>query len=423
LDPVSWVGLVLILVLTGVSALLVLAENSALELSQTALDTLDSTEPRAARRLRILLDNRFRFWASARIGAAVLIFASAALAATTVGEQLGTLLGTRPGGVVLALAVLSVLHAGGARVTPRILAQRHPVRIARRFWWLIYGQYILFLPASLPFERLLSPTEQEAWRGPDRQDAAVIEAVEGAREGAIDDTDIEMITNVIELGDRFVRQVMTPRPDIVAVNAETTLRGALRTAHAHGLSRLPVFEGNLDNMIGIIHVRDGLAELLEPNQATDLRSLVREPLFIPDSKYVDRLLREMQADKLHMAIVVNEYGDTAGLVTIEDLLEEIVGEIEDEYDVPDVPIVPLGPGRLVVDAGLPITDLNDELDLTLTADGVDTVGGLAFSAFGRVPAVGESVNVNGAVLRVHAVKETRITRLEVTRLDEDGNAA
>ncbi len=423
MDPVSWVGLALILVLTVVSTLLVLAENAALELSQTALESLDSTEPRAARRLRILLDNRFRFWASARIGAAVLIFTSAALAATTVGEELGILLSSRPGGVVLALGVLTILHAGGARVTPRIFAQRHPLRIARRFWWLIYAQYVLFGPASRPFERLLSPTEQEAWRGPGPQDAAVIEAVEGAREGAIDATDIEMITNVIELGDRVVRQVMTPRPDIVAVSTETTLRGALRTAHAHGLSRLPVYEGDLDNVIGVIHVRDGLAELLEPTQTSDLRSLAREPLFVPDSKYVDRLLREMQGDNLHMAIVVNEYGDTAGLVTIEDLLEEIVGEIEDEYDVPDVPIVPLGPGRLVVDAGLPITDLNDELNLTLTADGVDTVGGLAFSAFGRVPAVGESVNVNGAVLRVHAVKDTRITRLEVTRLDEDGNAA
>ncbi len=423
MDPVSWVGLALILVLTVISTLLVLAENAALELSQTALETLDSSEPRAARRLRVLLDNRFRFWASARIGAAVLIFASAALAATTVGERLGELMGARPAGVVLALAVLSVLHAGGARVTPRILAQRHPLRIAQRFHWLIYGQYVLFLPASLPFERLLSPREQEAWRGPDPRDAAVIEAVEGAREGAIDATDIEMITNVIELGDRVVRQVMTPRPDIVAVSTDTPLRVALRTAHARGLSRLPVFEGDLDNVIGIIHVRDGLAELLEPNQTSDLRSLAREPLFVPDSKFVDRLLREMQADNLHMAIVVNEYGDTAGLVTIEDLLEEIVGEIEDEYDVPEDPIVSLGPGRLIVDASLPITDLNDELGLRLAADGVDTIGGLAFSAFGRVPAVGESVNVSGAVLRVHAVKETRITRLEITRVDEDGNAA
>ena len=247
--------------------------------------------------------------------------------------------------------------------------------------------------------------------------------MEGAREGAIDATDIEMITNVIELGDRVVRQVMTPRPDMVAVSAETPLRVALRTAHAHGMSRLPVYDGDLDNVIGVIHVRDGLAELLEPNQTADLRSLVREPLFVPDSKYVDRLLREMQADNLHMAIVVNEYGDTAGLVTIEDLLEEIVGEIEDEYDVPDVPIVSIEPGHVIVDASLPIENLNDELGLALPADGVDTVGGLAFSAFGRVPAVGESVDVDGAVLRVHAVKDTRITRLEITRVGEDGNAA
>ena len=117
-----------------------------------------------------------------------------------------------------------------------------------------------------------------------------------------------------------------------------------------------------------------------------------------------------------MAIVVNEYGETAGLVTIEDLLEEIVGEIEDEYDVPDTPIESVSPGCVVVDASLPITDLNEELGLNLQTSDVDTVGGLAFSAFGRVPTIGESVNVDGAILRVHAINENRITRLMVNRV-------
>ena len=187
-----------------------------------------------------------------------------------------------------------------------------------------------------------------------------------------------------------------------------------------------MYDGDLDEVVGIIHVRDGLAALLEPTQATDLHSLAREPVYVPDSKFADQLFREMQAANTHMAIVVNEYGDTAGLVTIEDLLEEIVGEIEDEYDTPEVPIEPLGPGRTVVDAGLPITDLNEELGLNLPADDVDTLGGLAFSAFGRVPAVGDSVNVGGTTLRVHEIMENRITRLEIRRAastDDDENQA
>ncbi len=427
MDPVSWAGLGLIVVLTLASALLVLAESAALELSRSSLADMGHAPDRATARLLVLLENRFRFWVSARMGSTILIFASAALAATTVGDELGIALSSRAGGVVLAIALLAVVHAGIARVAPRILAQRYPSQLAHKLSMLVFAQYLLFIPATRLFERLLSPAEQQAWQGPDPEDEAVIEAVEeGAREGSIDELDVEMITNVIALGDRVVRQVMTPRPDIVAVSITTPLRDALQTAYDRGVSRLPVYDGDLDEVIGTIHVRDGLAALLEPTQATDLHSLTREPVYVPDSKFADQLFREMQAANTHMVIVVNEYGDTAGLVTIEDLLEEIVGEIEDEYDTPEVSIEPMGPGRTVVDAGLPITDLNEELDLNLPADDVDTLGGLAFNAFGRVPAVGDSVNVGGTTLRVHEIMENRITRLEIrraARTNDDENQA
>ena len=394
-----------------------MSESAAHELTRTALARLDVTTSATAVRIRILLDNRFRFWVSARLGTTLLAFGSAALAATTIGDELEGIVASRAGGVVLSIAILAVIHAVFALIAPRILAQRYPEQIAGRFSLLLFGQYLLFVPATRLLERMLSPAEKEAWRGPDPEDEAVIEAVEeGARDGTIDEQDVEMITNVIALGDRVVRQVMTPRPDIVAVADSTPLRDALHIAHERGVSRLPVFDSDLDHVTGIIHVRDGLAELLEPNQPENLRSLVREPLFVPDSKHADHLFREMQAAKIHMAIVVNEYGETAGLVTIEDLLEEIVGEIEDEYDVPDTPIESVSPGCVVVDASLPITDLNEELGLNLQTSDVDTVGGLAFSAFGRVPTIGESVNVDGAILRVHAINENRITRLMVNRV-------
>ena len=188
---------------------------------------------------------------------------------------------------------------------------------------------------------------------------------------------------------------MTPRPDIVAVPADAPLPDALRTANTHGLSRLPVYDRDLDNVVGVLHVRDGVAGLLDDVSPSDLRTLARPTLVIPESKFVDRLLREMQAANIHLAIVVNEYGDTAGLVTIEDLLEEIVGEIEDEYDTADTPIEHVAPGQARVAGSLPIADLNDELSLALPISDVHTIGGLAFSAFGRVPTVGDAVTVAG----------------------------
>ncbi len=418
MDPVSWTGLALILILTMLSALLATAENAALEPSCATPHSDATPARRSDARLAELLSNRFRFWVSARTGAAILMFAAAALAATTVSDALARSISSRAWSVVLAIALLAVVHTAIARIGPRILAQRYSAVLAGRLSIFAWAQYVAFLPVTKLLERLLSTAEQAAWKGPDPEDLAVLQAVEeGTREGSIDQTDFAMITNVIDLGDRVARQVMTPRPDIIAAPISSSVREALAIAQKHGLSRLPVYENDLDHVVGIVHVREAMAALLDSETEVDLASLAREPFFVPDVSRVDLLLRRLQARHTHMAIVVNEFGETVGLVTIEDLLEEIVGEIEDEFDVPETEIERVGADEAIVDAGALIDDVNAGLGLTLHGEDVDTVGGLVYSEFGRLPSPGETITLDGASIQVTKTDDrSRIVQLRVRRL-------
>lgn len=417
MDPVSWLGLVGIFILTGFSALASAGESALNETARTDLEPPPPDAPGSVRRRHELLTNRFQFWVGQRLSDTVAILVSATLATTLIADSLMTVVPSRAGSVAIAIVGLALLHAGFARILPRILAQRYPRTLAERLSFVSWLIYAAFRPATRLLERLLSPAEQEAWKAPDPEDAAVLNAVEaGTREGTIDAYDSQMIANVIQLGDRVARQVMTPRPDIVAVPQIQQVRAALALAHEHGLSRLPVYQDDLDSITGILHVREGSAALLDGQPPPDLTSLLRPPLFVPESQRVDLLLRELRARTTHMAIVVNEHGETVGLVTIEDLLEEIVGEIEDEFDSPEVLIEPAGAGIVEADAGVLISEVNEALGLNLAADDVDTIGGLVYNTMGLVPNPGDSVAVDGAALEVLTTNANRIMRVRVRKI-------
>lgn len=417
MDPVSWFGLVGIFVLTAFSALASAGESALNETSRIDLEPPPPEAPGSARRRHELHTNRFRLWVSQRLSDTVTIFVSATLAATLVADALANAVPSRAGSVAIAIGALALVHVGLARILPRVLAQRYPTALADQLWVLPWLTYIAFLPVTRLLEHLLSAAEQEAWRAPDPEDAAVLNAVEeGTREGTIDAYDSEMIANVIRLGDRVARQVMTPRPDIVAVAQTERVLSALALAQEHGLSRLPVYDDDLDTVVGILHVREGSAALLDGHPPPDLTSLIRPALFVPEVQRVDLLLRELRARNTHMAIVVNEHGETAGLVTIEDLLEEIVGEIEDEFDMPEVHILPAGAGAVDADAAVLIAEVNEALGLTLADDEVDTIGGLVYNTMGRIPNPGDSVTVSGAELEVLRTDANRIMRVRVRKI-------
>jgi len=237
----------------------------------------------------------------------------------------------------------------------------------------------------------------------------------GEEEGVIEQEEREMIHSVFEFGDTVVREVMRPRVDISAVPADATLNRALALMTERGHSRLPVYEGTIDHVLGVVYIRDLIPALRHGRLDQPVSELKRPPFFVPESKKVDELFKEMQQRKVSVAIVLDEYGGTAGLVTVEDLLEEIVGEIQDEYDLEEKPIQLVGDRTAVVNARVHLDEVNELLGVRLPQDEVDTVAGLVYSLFGRVPAPGETFALPGIELRVEKTLGQRITRVRITR--------
>jgi CBS domain containing-hemolysin-like protein len=248
----------------------------------------------------------------------------------------------------------------------------------------------------------------------------------GGEDTVLDAGERRMILSILELDETTAREIMVPRPDIVAVPADAAFTDVLDVVITSGRSRLPVFDpADADHITGIVHGRDLFARLRETAEldggAELWADLVREPHHVPESKRADDVLRDLQAAAVHLALVVDEYGTVSGLVTIEDVLEEIVGEIVDEHDDEAPAIEPLGPGRWRVDGGASIYDLGDVIGIELPDDAWDTVGGLVLAELGRLPRVGERVQLDGVQLEVTARRGRRVVEVLVT-LDEPGSA-
>jgi magnesium and cobalt exporter, CNNM family len=327
---------------------------------------------------------------------------------------------------LIAAAAMSVLLFAVAGIGPRRLGRQHQARVAAA------GAAILYPLARLlgPLPRLLTmaggqgggrggrdggPGSEEDLRG-------LVDLLEQRR--VIEPGEREMIHSVFELGDTIVREVMVPRTDIVFVERDKTVQQALSLALRSGFSRIPVVGENEDDVIGIAYLKD-LVQLREQRSGqltAKVASVMRPATFVPESKPVDDLLREMQARQIHLAIVIDEYGGTAGLVTIEDILEEIVGEITDEYDQEQPTVEWLAAGRARVTARLPVTDLQELFGVTIDAEDVETVGGLLAHALGRVPIAGSVAHVAGLTLTAESLAGRR-NRIGTVTVEREAAAA
>jgi len=242
------------------------------------------------------------------------------------------------------------------------------------------------------------------------------ELIEASEEnGTLEEGDRELITSIFEFRDTIVREVMVPRVDMVCLETDTLLVEARRLVVEKGHSRIPVYRDSLDQIEGVLYAKDLLAFMEKgPLGERTVNEAVHEPMFVPETKRVAELLREFQKQRLHIAIVVDEYGGTAGLVTIEDLLEEIVGEIQDEYDTEPALYEPDGQGGFIVDAKMPIGEIEDELDIVLPeVEEYDTLGGFIFTRLGKVPQAGETLNENGVEITVLDADERRINKVRL----------
>jgi CBS domain containing-hemolysin-like protein len=245
----------------------------------------------------------------------------------------------------------------------------------------------------------------------------------GSEEGSIDEGEKELIHSIFEFGDTIVREVMVPRPDIVAIEDDKTLRDVQELVLQHGYSRIPVYHDTLDEVKGVVFAKDVLKALHLGKKDMPLSEVVREAHYVPESKKVADLLKEMQQEKFHQALVYDEHGSVTGIVSLEDLLEELVGEIADEYDLEEPEVLELGDGVYRVSGKASIDDLNDLLGTELPDEEWDTVAGLMLDILGRMPERGEETTFRGVNLKAERVQGRRIASVMITRTPElDGEA-
>ena len=240
----------------------------------------------------------------------------------------------------------------------------------------------------------------------------------GEVEGIINEEENEMIRAIFTLRDTIVREIMVPRTDMAYVSADATVREVLATIVECGHSRIPVWDGTLDNIVGLIYAKDFLKYWGMDDSGVVLRKVMRAPYFVPETKKLEELLHDFKKKRIHIAIVIDEYGGTSGLVTIEDLLEQIVGDIQDEYDLEEEWLVEEDGGAVMVDARLPIEELEEYFGIEIERDKFDTVGGLIFHLTGRIPRTGEEVESGTIRLVVLAADERKISKVRITKLTD-----
>lgn len=329
--------------------------------------------------------------------------------------------------VAISLAIISIFSIAipqvwGSYAGEKVIRATLGIQLAVRY--LFYPVAALMNAFDLPIRRLSGVASDEAENGEAAKAEILQVASDGVAEGAVDAEEADMIESVMEFGDTRAAEIMTPRTDLFAIPVTMTWREAGGKIVEAGHTRVPVYENDQDNIIGVLYAKDLLGLLSDPKDVP-LRQIIRKPFFVPETKPLDDLLKDFKRLKVHIAIILDEYGGTAGICTIEDLLEQIVGEISDEYDQEEPEELRKISDMVVeIDSRMYVDDLNDALGLDLPEDeDYDTVAGFVFSELGYIPEVGESLNAHGARFHVLAADERKIIRLRVERVDqspEDG---
>ncbi|MDG2428405.1 MAG: hemolysin family protein [Acidimicrobiales bacterium] len=414
-------GLGLVAVLTLMSGLLVVVETAILHIRRSRAEVLvgglgeRDGHPEVAARvgsLPSLLDDRVRTLGVVLFVAMACRMSAAGILAVLVNGRAGK------GWAVGAVALLLLAGFTLTDVIPRTVALRSLDRVVVGSVGVV-ERLSLIAPLRWLAQSLVSAGE---WLLPQslRSGAIVVSEKEllavvdrALASETIDAEEHDLIESVIAFGDRLVREVMVPRPDMGCIGSDLNVAAAMSEAARNGFSRIPVSGKGVDDIIGVVYAKDLMRAHLAGQDEELVRSLVRSPRFVPETKKADDLLREMQNGRFHLAIVIDEYGGTAGLVTMEDLLEEVVGEIVDEFDHEEPLAESVAGGGIRVHGRMPIDELNELLGDALPEGDWDTVGGLILDALGHVPVAGEAVNVAGRRFGVEQVVGRRITRVRI----------
>jgi len=364
---------------------------------------------------RRLLDQPSRLISTILVGNNAVNIGATALATTLAISVFGDK------GTGIATAVMTILVLVFGEITPKTLAARRPEDFS-----LGASRYINVLGVIIyPVIRILNMFTNvlvKIFGGKQPENPLVTEEEirmlvnVGQEEGLIDPAEREMIDSIFEFDDTLVREIMVPRIDVIAVNVNENLSNVINIIIEAGHSRIPVYEQTVDNIIGVIYAKDLLHPLLGPaGKIPDVQKLMRPAYYVPESKKVRDLFAELRKEKVHMAIVLDEYGGTAGIVTIEDVIEEIVGEIQDEFDREEKSVEVLSDGSLLVDARTPIYDINEMFELDLPDDEFDTISGLVFHSLGKLPFEGQELDIGQMHVVVEKVEGRRMVKLRLNK--------
>ncbi len=403
---------VVVVLLLAASALLALAETSLVRMSRAKAMALADDGRRGARVLIRLTENPQGFLNPVLL----LVLICQLVVATLVGILAHSWFGAWGVAAATVFEIVVIFVLGEA--VPKNWAVHHPERAAL-FSAPLVSALVRFWPVRMVSGALIGLAnlligQQGRYLGSAVTESELLAMADVAVEGEVIETEERaLIHSIIEFGDTIVREVMVPRPDMVTVGVDQSVEAALEQALEAGFSRMPAVEQQVDDVVGIAYTKDLIRTVRTGKETDPVRAHLRVAHFVPETKRVSDLMREMQADKFHQAVVVDEYGGTAGLVTLEDLIEELVGEIVDEFDVEEAPIEQLGAGVLRVSARLPVDEVNELINADLPTGAWDTVGGLVFDLLGHVPVAGESVTVDGLRLVADRVTGRRIERVRI----------
>lgn len=421
---IFWVELIILVVLLFLSAFFSSTETALTAIEKAKVRRLVEEKKRGAARLEKLLSEPQRFLATILLGNNLVNILATALATDLSIKAFDS------AGIGIATGLMTFLILVFGEITPKTLAIRHAEKVALLgaepvyvLGIVLYPLARLFIGISQIFMRILG---ESAFHGEPFLTQEEIKAMIklGEEEGVIEKGERELIHSVFEFGETIVREIMVPRTDMVCLSADVSVEEAIKVALDKGFSRIPVYEGNIDNIIGVFYLKDAIAEVRKGRGGRNVSEIARSAYFVPEAKKIDELLRELQKYKVHMAIVLDEYGGTSGLVTIEDILEEIVGEIFDEYDVAKPLVQHLKEGKLRIDARLDLGRAEKLLNITFPEDAdYDTIGGFVYDLFGRIPVQGEKLDYNGWEFVVEKVEGKRISKILAVKKEPKGEKA
>ncbi|MHB1132166.1 MAG: hemolysin family protein [Chloroflexota bacterium] len=439
-DLLLQIGIIVLLLL--LNGFLAGSEIAIVSVRKPRVKQLAEDGSRAARTVLRVSENMSRFLATVQVGITITGFFASAVGAVSISQVLAQAL--RASGVdvleagadAIALVVVTLLISYFSLIFGELVPKNLGLHHAEGWSLRAAGVIELFGRFTAPVVALLTGSTNLILRlfGV-RERATFVQVTEdeiismvdaGEEEGVFESFEREMIRGVFDFGDTVVREIMVPRIDIVALEKGAPVQRALDTFLRVGISRMPIFDGTIDDIVGVLYAKDLLRYFSGQSQPEGISALARPPVFVPETKALSELFRELQVSRTQMAIVVDEYGGTAGLVTMEDMLEEIVGEIRDEYDVEESRLVVLSGDELLANGTVSVGDLEDALNVRMDgeAEDVDTIAGVVYSSLGRIPVPGDKVELNEVTLTVEAVSGRRIRQVRVLRrprpTDENG---